>query len=73
MKLAARASVDRISRICLKMAGQACRLIVMEEPLECSMVSVLPGVDFFWKGLLMVNTFVLEPKAPSIDMVSHEG
>lgn len=45
----------------------------MDEPLECSMVSVLPGVDFFWKGRLMVNTLVLEPNAPSIDMVSHEG
>lgn len=72
LKLAARASVESISRICLKMAGHACRLMVIDEPHELSMVS-LPGVDFFWNGRLIVNTFVFEPKAPSIDMVSHEG
>lgn len=72
LKLAARARVESISRICLKIAGHACRFMVIDEPHELSMVS-LPGVDFFWKGRLIVNTFVLEPKAPSSDMVSHEG
>ena len=72
LRLAARASVERISRICLKMAGQACRLMVIEEPVVLSMVS-LPGVDFLWKGRFMVKTLVLEPNAPSMDMVSQEG
>ena len=66
--------MDRISRICLNMAGQACRLIVIEEPLECStVIEDLPGVDFFWKGRFMVKTFVFEPNAPSMDMVNHDG
>ena len=75
LKLAARASVERISRICLKMAGHACRLMVMEEALARSVAGPLLGVgaDFFWGGRVMVKTLVLEPKAPSMDMVSQEG
>ena len=73
LKLAARANVDNSSNICLKMAGQACKLIEIKEPFEVSIEIFDCGVDFFWNGLFMVNTLVLEPNAPSIDMVSHDG
>ena len=71
--MAALANVDNNSNICLKIAGQACKLIVINEPLEDSIEILDCGVDFFWNGLFIVNTLVLEPNAPSIDMVSHDG
>ena len=85
LKLAARANVDNISSICLRMAGHACVLIEMvdEKPaLVVAAVDVVASavgvsfdcdVDFLCMGFMMVNTFVLEPNGPSMDMVSHEG
>ena len=52
--------------------------MVIEDPVELSIVSwffVQVVVVFlgFWKGRFIVNTFVFEPNAPSMDIVSHEG
>ena len=67
------------------MAGHACKLIEIDEPalldsaftLLFEVEEALPNLefemDFLWIGRFIVNTLVLEPNAPSIDIVTHEG
>ena len=72
--------MDKISNICFKIAGHACKLIEIDDPLPPEsrftwtlLFNLDCDVDFLCIGRLIVKTFVLEPKAPSIDIVNHEG
>lgn len=62
------------------MAGHAWELIDIDAELICGVASFGVGVSFddevdfcFDAGFMMVNTFVFEPNAPSMDIVSQHG